>query len=141
MTLDDAVDLVLYAFTHARQGDIFVQKAPASTIGDLAKALKELFNSDSKIKIIGTRHGEKLFETLLTREELMKAEDCGGYYRILPDDRDLNYNKYFTEGEKQIANLEDYNSHNTKRLSVQEIKDKLLELNFIQQELSPGEKR
>src|SRR3972149_4121942 len=136
MSLDDAVDLVLYAFDNAIQGDIFVQKAPASTIWDLANAVKELFSSNSEIKIIGTRHGEKLYETLLTREELVKAEDCGDYYRIVPDDRDLNYNKYFTEGEKKIADIEDYNSHNTKRLTIKEIKDKLLKLNYIQQELS-----
>lgn len=136
MSLDDAVDLVLYAFDNAIQGDIFVQKAPASTIWDLANAVKELFSSNSEIKIIGTRHGEKLYETLLTREELVKAEDCGDYYRIVPDDRDLNYNKYFTEGEKQIADIEDYNSHNTQRLTIKEIKDKLLKLNYIQQELS-----
>ena len=136
MSLDDAVDLVLYAFDNAIQGDIFVQKAPASTIWDLANAVKELFNSNNEIKIIGTRHGEKLYETLLTREELVKAEDCGDYYRIVPDDRDLNYNKYFTEGEKQIADIEDYNSHNTQRLTIKEIKDKLLKLNYIQQELS-----
>lgn len=136
MSLDDAVDLVLYAFDNAKQGDIFVQKAPASTIWDLANAVKELFSSNSEIKIIGTRHGEKLYETLLTREELVKAEDCGDYYRIVPDDRDLNYNKYFTEGEKQIADIEDYNSHNTQRLTINEIKDKLLKLNYIQQELS-----
>ena len=136
MSLDDAVDLVLYAFDNAIQGDIFVQKAPASTIWVLANAVKELFNSNNEIKIIGTRHGEKLYETLLTREELVKAEDCGDYYRIVPDDRDLNYNKYFTEGEKQIADIEDYNSHNTQRLTIKEIKDKLLKLNYIQQELS-----
>ena len=135
MSLDDAVDLVLYAFDNAIQGDIFVQKAPASTIWDLANAVKELFSSNSEINIIGTRHGEKLYETLLTREELVKAEDCGNYYRIVPDDRDLNYNKYFTEGEKQIADIEDYNSHNTQRLTIKEIKEKLLKLDYIQQEL------
>src|SRR3990172_8708084 len=132
MSLNDAVDLVLYAFNNAIQGDIFVQKAPASTIWDLANAVKELFSSNSEIKIIGTRHGEKLYETLLTREELVKPEDCGHYYRIVPDDRDLNYNKYFTEGEKQIADIEDYNSHNTQRLTIKEVKDKLLKLNYIQ---------
>ena len=136
MSLDDAVDLVLYAFDNAIQGDIFVQKAPASTIWDLANAVKELFNSNNEIEIIRTRHGEKLYETLLTREELVKAEDCGDYYRIVPDDRDLNYNKYFTEGEKQIADIEDYNSHNTQRLTIKEIKEKLLKLDYIQQELS-----
>ena len=135
MSLDDAVDLVLYAFSNARQGDIFVQKAPASTILDLAVAVKELFQADNEIKVIGTRHGEKLYETLLTREELAKAEDMGDYYRILPDDRDLNYGKYFTEGEEKISSIEDYNSHNTQRLSVAEIKEKLLQLAYIQEEL------
>ena len=135
MSLDDAVDLVLYAFSNARQGDIFVQKAPASTIMDLALAVRELFNSENEIRIIGTRHGEKLYETLLTREELAKAKDLGGYYRILPDDRDLNYGKYFTEGEEQISLLEDYNSHNTQRLTVSEVKEKLLQLEYIKQEL------
>jgi len=138
MSLDDAVDLVLYAFSNARQGDIFVQKAPASTIMDLALAVRELFNADNEIRIIGTRHGEKLYETLLTREELAKAEDLGGYYRIIPDDRDLNYGKYFTEGEEQISLLEDYNSHNTQRLTVPEVKEKLMQLEFIRQELSGG---
>jgi UDP-glucose 4-epimerase len=135
MSLDDAVDLVTYAFQNGNQGDIFVQKAPASTMGDLAGAIKEIFNSTTEIKIIGTRHGEKLYETLLTREELAKAEDLAGYYRIVPDDRDLNYNKYFTEGARQLSLLQDYNSHNTQRLTVQEIKDKLLKLAYIQQEL------
>jgi UDP-glucose 4-epimerase len=135
MSLDDAVDLVIYAFNNARQGDIFVQKAPASTILDLAIAIKELFNADNEVRIIGTRHGEKLYETLLTREELAKAEDMGGYYRIVPDDRDLNYGKYFTEGEEEISHLEDYNSHNTQRLTVTEIKEKLLKLDYIKEEL------
>jgi UDP-glucose 4-epimerase len=138
MSLEDAVDLVLYAYQHGSQGDIFVQKAPASTIMDLALALCELFNADNEIRVIGTRHGEKLYETLLTREELAKAEDLGGYYRIVPDGRDLNYGKYFTEGEEQISLLEDYNSHNTQRLSIPEIKEKLMKLEFIQQELSGG---
>jgi UDP-glucose 4-epimerase len=138
MSLDDAVDLVLYAFINARQGDIFVQKAPASTIMDLALAVRELFTADNEIRIIGTRHGEKLYETLLTREELAKAEDLGGYFRIVPDDRDLNYGKYFTEGQEQISRLQDYNSHNTQRLTIPEIKEKLLKLTFIQQELSGG---
>jgi UDP-N-acetylglucosamine 4,6-dehydratase/5-epimerase len=135
MSLDDAVDLVLYAFKHARQGDIFVQKAPASTILELATAVKDLFNADNEIKVIGTRHGEKLYETLLTREELAKAEDMGDYYRILPDDRDLNYGKYFTEGEEKISAFEDYNSHNTQRLTVAEIKERLLKLEYIKAEL------
>jgi UDP-glucose 4-epimerase len=136
MSLDDAVNLVLYAFSNANQGDIFVQKAPASTIMNLAVALRELFNADNEIKIIGTRHGEKLYETLLTREELAKAKDMGDYYRILPDDRDLNYGKYFTEGEEEISHLEDYNSHNTQRLTVAAIKEKLLQLEYIQLELA-----
>jgi UDP-N-acetylglucosamine 4,6-dehydratase len=135
MSLSEAVDLVLYAFENARQGDIFVQKSPASTIFNLAKAVKEIFNVDNEIKIIGTRHGEKLYETLLTREEMAKSEDLGNYYRILPDDRDLNYGKYFTEGEEHIATFEDYHSHNTEQLDVEQIKQKLLNLDFIQQEL------
>ena len=136
MSLEDAVDLVVYAFNNARQGDIFVQKAPASTIMDLAVAIKELFKADNPIKVIGTRHGEKLYETLLTREERVKAEDLGGYYRIVPDDRDLNYGKYFTEGEEKVSQVEDYNSHNTQRLNVQEIKELLLKLSYIQDELT-----
>lgn len=136
MSLEDAVDLVIYAFNNARQGDIFVQKAPASTIMDLAIAVKELFQAGNPIKVIGTRHGEKLYETLLTREERVKAENLGGYYRIVPDDRDLNYGKYFTEGEEKIAEVEDYNSHNTRRLNVAEIKELLLKLDYIRQELN-----
>ena len=136
MSLDDAVDLVIYAFQRGVQGDIFVQKAPACTIHDLAVSLQEIFNSGNDIKIIGTRHGEKLYETLLTREELARAEDLGGYYRVVPDDRDLNYNKYFTEGTKQLSLLDDYHSHNTQRLTVPEIKEKLLELDYIRQELA-----
>lgn len=136
MSLDDAVDLVVYAFQHAGQGEIFVQKSPACTIKDLALATKELFKSNGEIKIIGTRHGEKLYETLLTREELAKAEDLGGYYRIVPDDRDLNYNKYFTEGVESLSLREDYNSHNTQRLTIAEIKEKLLQLDYIRQELA-----
>jgi UDP-glucose 4-epimerase len=135
MSLSEAVDLVLYAFENARQGDIFVQKSPAATIFELAKAVKEIFNADNEIKIIGTRHGEKLYETLLTREEMAKSEDLGNYYRILPDDRDLNYGKYFTEGEEHIAAFEDYHSHNTEQLDVEQIIQKLLNLDFIQQEL------
>lgn len=138
MSLEDAVDLVLYAYSHGSQGDIFVQKAPASTIMDLALAVRELFSADNEIRVIGTRHGEKLYETLLTREELAKADDLGDYYRIAADDRDLNYGKYFTEGQEQISLMDDYNSHNTQRLTIPEIKQKLLELSFIQQELSGG---
>ena len=136
MSLEDAVDLVIYAFNNARQGDIFVQKAPASTIKDLAIAIKELFKAENQIKVIGTRHGEKLYETLLTREEMVKAEDLGGYFRIVPDGRDMNYGKYFTEGEEKIAEVEDYNSHNTRRLNVEEIKELLLKLDYIRQELN-----
>jgi len=135
MSLDSAVDLVLYAFKHAQQGDMFVKKAPACTVGDLALAIKELFNAKNEIKIIGTRHGEKLFETLLTREEMVKAEDCGDYFRISADMRDLNYNKYFIEGETEVSVKEDYNSHNTKRLKVKEIKEILLKIEYIQNEL------
>lgn len=136
MSLEEAVDLVLYAYEHGSQGDIFVQKAPASTILDLAIALKELFNADNEIQIIGTRHGEKLYETLLTREEKVKAQDCGDYYRISPDDRDLNYSKFFTEGAEAISSQEDYNSHNTLRLNVTQVKEKLLSLRYIQEELN-----
>lgn len=135
MSLDSAVDLVLYAFKYAQQGDMFVKKAPACTIGDLVLAIKELFNAKNEIKIIGTRHGEKLFETLLTREEMVKAEDCGDYFRISADMRDLNYNKYFIEGEIEVSVKEDYNSHNTKRLKVKEIKEILLKIEYIQNEL------
>jgi len=135
MSLDSAVDLVLYAFKHAQQGDMLVKKAPACTIGDLALAIKELFNAKNEIKIIGTRHGEKLFETLLTREEMAKAEDCGDYFRISADMRDLNYDKYFIEGKAELSIKEDYNSHNTKRLNVEEIKDLLLRIDYIQDEL------
>lgn len=131
MSLEDAVDLVIYAFNNARQGDIFVQKAPASTIMDLAIAVRDLFQSTNPINVIGTRHGEKLYETLLTREERAKAEDLGGYYRIVPDERDLNYGKYFTEGEERIAEMVDYNSHNTTRLNVGEVKGLLLNLEYV----------
>lgn len=136
MSLNDAVNLVLYAFQHGEHGDRFVQKSPASTIHDLASALIEIFEGDSEINIIGTRHGEKLHETLLTREEYANAEDLGDYYRIVPDDRDMNYNKYFTEGEEQLSRTEDYNSYNTQRLNVAEIKEKLLQLDYIRGELA-----
>ncbi|MCF6265683.1 MAG: polysaccharide biosynthesis protein [Desulfuromusa sp.] len=138
MSLDDAVDLVLYAYEHGQQGDTFVQKAPASTIADLAQALLELFDSKSEIKVIGTRHGEKLYESLMTREEMAHAEDLGGYYRIPADNRDLNYNKYFVEGEQELSSSEDYHSHNTQRLNIEEVKAKLLKLDYIQQELKGG---
>ncbi|TLD40093.1 MAG: UDP-N-acetylglucosamine 4,6-dehydratase [Candidatus Jettenia ecosi] len=135
MSLEDSVDLVVYAFQHAKQGDVFVQKAPASTIIDLALAVKELFKADNEIKIIGTRHGEKLYETLLTREEMAIAKDLGGYYRIPCDERDLNYGKYFTEGEEQVSQSVDYHSHNTRRLNKDEVKEVLLKLPYIQREL------
>jgi len=135
MSLEDSVDLVQYAFEHANQGDLFVQKAPASTVADLAQALKELFNSSVQINIIGTRHGEKLFESLISREEMAKAEDMGNYFRVPADNRDLNYAQYFTEGEEKIASFEDYTSHNTQRLSVPQIKELLLKLDFIREEL------
>jgi len=138
MSLDDAVDLVLYAYEHGQQGDVFVQKAPASTIADLAQALLDIFASNSEMKIIGTRHGEKLYETLLTREEMAHAIDQGEYFRIPADNRDLNYNKYFVEGESALSTCHDYNSHNTKRLSLDEIKEKLMGLDFIKQELTGG---
>jgi UDP-N-acetylglucosamine 4,6-dehydratase len=136
MSIDDAVDLVLYAFNHGKHGDIFVQKAPASTIGDLAIAIKGIFKKDNELKIIGTRHGEKLYETLLNREEMARAEDLGNHYRIAPDDRDLNYDKYFTEGAEHVSIMNDYNSHNTYRLTIEEIKEKLLSLDYIIQELA-----
>jgi len=135
MSIDDAVDLVLFAYHHGGTGDIFIQKAPASTIADLAQALIELFDADNGIKIIGTRHGEKLYETLLTREEMAHAEDLGDYYRIPADNRDLNYNKYFVEGEAEVSEAEDYHSHNTERLTVEQVKEKLLTLNYVQNEL------
>ncbi len=135
MSLEDSVDLVLYAFQYAQQGDIFVQKSPASTIGDLAQALKELFHYDKPIKVIGTRHGEKLYESLISREEMAKAEDLQRYYRIPADNRDLNYKKYFVEGEEYISKSEDYTSHNTERLSVEGIKQLLLQLDYVRKEL------
>jgi UDP-N-acetylglucosamine 4,6-dehydratase/5-epimerase len=135
MTLDDAVDLVIFAFKNGNPGDIFVQKSPAATIEVLAKALLELYKSGSEIKVIGTRHGEKLYETLVNREEMLKAEDLGNFYRIPADTRDLNYNRFFIEGEAKIAQMEEYNSHNTARLSVEEMKQMLLRLEFIQEDL------
>ncbi len=131
MSLQEAVDLVQYAFEHGRPGDIFVQKAPAATLGDLAAALLELFEADNQIRVIGTRHGEKLFETLLTREELARSEDLGAYYRIAPDTRDLNYSKYFSEGEERITAEHDYTSHNTQRLGMEELKDLLMGIGDI----------
>ena len=136
MSLEDSVDLVLYAFTNGTQGDLFVQKAPASTVADLAQALKEIFMSSSPVRVIGTRHGEKLYESLISREEMAKAEDMGEYYRIPADNRDLNYAQFFSEGEEKIALFEDYTSHNTKRLDVDGVKKLLLNLDFIRDELN-----
>ena len=136
MSLDEAVDLVLFAFKNARQGDLFVQKAPASTINDLASAIQSLFKISKEIKVIGTRHGEKLYETLCTKEEMVKAEDLGNFFRVPADNRDLNYNKYFTNGEVKTSAIEDYNSHNTRRLSIKEVADKLLALDLIKNELN-----
>lgn len=135
MSLEEAVELVLFAFLNASQGDLFVQKAPASTIGNLAKALLEMFDARNEISIIGTRHGEKQYETLLTREETAKAEDLGNYYRISSDDRDLNYNRYFVEGDRKISESWEYNSNNTEQLTVSQIKEVLRGLDFIQNEL------
>ncbi len=136
MSLENAVELVLYAFENGNAGDIFVQKAPACTIGDLAVAVKELFKAKNEIRVIGTRHGEKLYETLLNREEMACTHDLGDYYRIPVDARDLNYNKYFVEGEEQISGKEDYTSENTRILGVEEIKKVLLKVEYIKDELS-----
>lgn len=141
MSLEEAVELVVFAFGNANAGDIMVQKSPASTIGDLAKALIELFKVDNEIKIIGTRHGEKLFETLLTREEHITAEDMGGFYRVPVDKRELNYDKYFVEGNELLSYSDEYNSHNTERLNIEQIKDKLLSLDYIQKELKEFERK
>jgi UDP-glucose 4-epimerase len=136
MSLEDSVELVFYAFKHGKQGDIFIQKAPASTVADLAAAIQELFNKDDPIRIIGTRHGEKLYESLISREEMAKAEDMGEYYRIPADNRDLNYAQYFSEGEEKVSNMEDYTSHNTERLNVSQVKNLLLKLDYIKDELN-----
>ena len=141
MTLDDAVDLVVYAFTHAHNGDLFVQKAPAATLDTLAKALKEIYAKvdpkygETEVKVIGTRHGEKLYETLVTREEMAKAIDMGNYFRIPCDTRDLNYDKFFTEGNEEMSKIEDYHSHNTRRLDVEGMKEQLMRLRFVQADL------
>ena len=138
MSIDDAVDLVVHAFEHGNSGDVFVQKAPAATIETLAKALKKLFKGDNEIRIIGTRHGEKLYETLLTREEMARAEDMGDYYRIPADIRDLNYACYFTEGEAKVSGHEDYHSHNTRRLDEDGLIELLLNLDFVRSSLETG---
>lgn len=135
MSLDEAVELVLFAFEHGNPGDLFVNKAPAGTIGDLAQALKELCKSDTEIKIIGTRHGEKLYETLCTREEMVKAEDMGDFYRIPADNRDLNYAQYFSEGEQDVSVIEDYHSHNTEQQGVEGMKKLLVTLPLIRKEV------
>lgn len=145
MTLDDAVDLVVYAFTNGHNGDLFVQKAPAATLSTLAQALKELYSKvdpkygETEVKVIGTRHGEKLYETLVTREEMAKAIDMGNYYRIPCDTRDLNYDKYFTQGNEEVAKIEDYHSHNTRRLDVEGMKEQLLRLRFVRADLGLDE--
>jgi len=135
MSLEDSVDLVLYAFKHGQQGDIFVQKAPASTVADLAQALQELFKKDNLVQVIGTRHGEKLYESLISREEMAKAQDMDNYYRIPADNRDLNYAQFFSEGEEKISDQDDYTSHNTERLDVEQVKVLLLELDLIKEKL------
>ncbi len=135
MTLEDAVDLVLYAFKNGENGDLFVQKAPAATLDVLAVALKELYKMDTPVRVIGTRHGEKLYETLVTREEMAKHVDMGNYFRIPCDTRDLNYNKYFVEGQEEISKIEDYHSHNTLRLDVKGMRELLLKLPLIRKEV------
>lgn len=139
MSLEEAVELVVFAFQHANAGDIMVQKSPASTVGDLAQAVKELFNVENEIHIIGTRHGEKQYETLLTKEEYYVAKDMGDFYRVPADTRDLNYDKYFSEGSKKLTQEEEYNSDNTERLTVKQIKEKLLQLKYVQSELKAWE--
>ena len=141
MTLDDAVDLVVYAFTHGHNGDLFVQKAPAATLATLATALKEIYArldpkyGETEVRVIGTRHGEKLYETLVTREEMARAIDMGDYFRIPCDTRDLNYDKYFTKGNTELSVIEDYHSHNTRRLDLAEMKELLMKLRFIKEDL------
>ncbi len=135
MSLDEAVELVLYAFQNAQTGDIMVQKSPSAYIGDLAQAIKEIFNADNEIQVIGTRHGEKMYEVLLTNEEASKAVDMENFYRVPADNRDLNYEKYLEEGSTKITLTDEYNSNNTRILSVDDIKRKLLQLDYIQNEL------
>ena len=135
MSLDEAVELVLFAFEHGNQGDLFVNKAPAGTISDLAQALKELCNADNEVKIIGTRHGEKLYETLCTREEMVKAEDMDAFYRIPADNRNLNYASYLSEGEKGVAQTEDYHSHNTEQHDIEGMKKILKKLDLVKEAL------
>ncbi len=139
MSIDNAVDLVIYAFQNASPGDLFVQKAPAATIQTLAQALKTIMKSSTPVEVIGTRHGEKQYETLLTREEMARAQDCGDYYRVVADNRDLNYGLYFSEGSTTASRLEDYNSHNTKRLNVDEMVEMLVKLDCVQTALAGGQ--
>ena len=141
MTLDDGVDLVLYAFEHGVNGDLFVQKAPAATLLVLATALKELYHADNEIKIIGTRHGEKLYETLVTREEMFRAQDKGNYFRIPIDDRDLNYDKFFVEGVEDMTKIEEYHSHNTHRLDVEGMKQLLMKLPEVRNDIEAIDKK
>jgi len=138
MSLDEAVELVVFAFKNGKQGDLMVQKSPASTIKDLAQAIRELFKAKNEIKIIGTRHGEKLYETLLTKEEYIHAIDMGDFFRVPADTRDLNYDKYFVEGSKRLSLTDEYNSHNTQRLNLEQVKEKLLSLDIVQDELELG---
>ena len=135
MSLNDSVDLVLYAYKHGKQGAIYAQKSPASTVDYLAKALKEIFNSESKVQIIGTRHGEKLYESLISREEMARVIDLGDYYMVPPDNRDLNYAKYFSDGDEVISRIDDYTSHNTQRLNISQVKELLLNIDFIKEQL------
>jgi UDP-glucose 4-epimerase len=141
MSLPDAVDLVLFAFQHGHQGDTFVQKAPAATVLVLAEALKKIFNANNEIRILGTRHGEKKHETLLSREEYLKAEDLGNYYRVSADNRDLNYHKYYEQGEQVLSQEQDYTSENTQRLTVDGMIELLLKLDYIQDELNNSPKK
>jgi len=138
MSLEEAVELVIYAFSNGESGDLMVQKAPASSIGDLAQALIQLFGSDSKLNIIGTRHGEKLYETLLTKEEYFAAQDKGKFYRVPADKRDLNYDKYYHQGSKILSDYKEYNSNNTERLNIEQIKELLLTIDYVQKELKGG---
>lgn len=141
MNLDEAVELVVFAFQNAEPGDIMVQKSPASTIGNLAQAIKELFNAENEVKVIGTRHGEKLYETLLTREEHVVARDMGGFYQVPADKRDLNYDKYFNKGDKKLSMEVEYNSHNTERLNIEQVKERLLELDYVKDQLASWNSR
>ena len=135
MTLDDAVDLVIYAWQHGENGDLFVQKAPAATLEVLANSIMELLNVKTNIRVIGTRHGEKLYETLVTREEMARSIDMENYFRIPCDTRDLNYDKYFVEGDQKLSSEDEYNSHNTERLNIEQIKEKLLQLDYVREQL------